>query len=87
MDSISYDGKEYPLRYVYIPTFGERWISTLSLEDRLINEDGYAEEDARLIDDLVFFYVPDRMIRDPEAKLSQYVFNGVGGEELKGACA
>ncbi len=80
MESITFKGVEYPLRSIFIPGFGERYVGTESLENALIPGEGYADG-AKGIDEIIFFYVPDSMIKDLEMKLTAYVSKEVGAEE------
>ncbi|MBQ2136390.1 MAG: hypothetical protein II430_00360 [Selenomonas sp.] len=53
---------------------GQQLISVDSLEVALMTKDGcYVSEEARAIDEEVFFYVPDKMIDAEENILIQYV--------------
>jgi hypothetical protein len=53
---------------------GQQLISVDSLDVALMTKDGcYVSEEARAIDEEVFFYVPDKMIDAEENILIQYV--------------
>ncbi len=68
---IKFQGKKYPLRMVEIPGFGERAISVESLEDALLNADSlYVSDEAQVIDEKIFFYVPDDVIDDDDESLA-----------------
>ena len=66
LDFIIFEESTYPVRYVAIKGYeSELMISTEDLEAALINEDGgYTSAEARLIDEQVFFYVPERIAMD-----------------------
>ena len=66
LDFILFEENIYPVRYVAIEGYeSELMISTEDLEAVLINEDGgYTSPEARLIDEQVFFYVPERIAMD-----------------------
>ena len=66
LDFIIFEERTYPVRYVAIEgRESELMISTEDLETVLINEDGgYTSPEARLIDEHIFFYVPERIAMD-----------------------
>ena len=66
LDFIIFEESTYPVRYVAIKGYeSELMISTEDLEAALINEDGgYTSPEARLIDEYIFFYVPERIAAD-----------------------
>ena len=57
---MEYKGKEYPAVWVEIPGWGEYIVSVESLEKELL-PDGvtYTDEEARYIDEQIFYYVDD----------------------------
>lgn len=66
LDYIIFAENMYPARKVAIGGYGsELMISTEDLEAVLINEDGgYSSPEARLIDEQMFFYVPESIAAD-----------------------
>ena len=66
LDFVLFEENIYPVRYVVIEGYvSELMISTEDLEAVLINEDGgYTSPEARLIDEHIFFYVPERIVMD-----------------------
>ena len=66
LDYIIFAENMYPARKVAIEGYeSELTISTEDLEAVLINEDGgYTSPEARLIDEHIFFYVPERIAMD-----------------------
>lgn len=66
VNCILFEGITYPVRYVAIEgSKSELMISTEDLEAVLINEDGgYSSPEARLIDEQMFFYVPESIAAD-----------------------
>ena len=66
LDFIVFAENKYPIRKVAIEGYGsELMISSEDLESVLINEDGgYTSPEARLIDEHIFFYVPERIAMD-----------------------
>jgi len=72
-----FNGEDYPTRLIALDMpeiSGQQLISVDSLDVALITKDGcYVSEEARAIDEEVFFYVPDKMIDAEENILIQYV--------------
>ena len=70
VDSVLFNGQEYVTRLVKVPGYGWRTIAPQSLEDALIGDKGYVSDEARLIDEEIFFFLDDGL------------FNGCTAEEL-----
>ena len=72
-----FNGEDYPTRLIALDMSeisGQQLISVDSLDVALMTKDGcYVSEEARAIDEEVFFYVPDKMIDAEENILIQYV--------------
>ena len=71
-DSISYDGKTWPLRKIVLPETGQEvLIGTVGLEQALLPDDGRGWKDstAEAIDMKIFFYVDDDQINLPSKEL------------------
>ena len=72
-----FNGEEYPTRLIALDMpeiSGQQLISVDSLDVAHMTKDGcYVSEEARAIDEEVFFYVPDKMIDAEENILIQYV--------------
>ena len=72
-----FNGEEYLTRLIALDMpeiSGQQLISVDSLDVALMTKDGcYVSEEARAIDEEVFFYVPDKMIDAEENILIQYV--------------
>ena len=63
METIEFNGKKYPSVIVNLP-FGERRISNIDLNESLLNEDGsYVSENARIIDEKIFYFVEEEILR------------------------
>ncbi len=75
MDTITYKGKEYPIIEVEIKKYGVRQIATESLENVLLTEDGiYADDEARAIDESIFFFVEDEYIFKTPSEIAEIVY-------------
>lgn len=77
VNCILFEGITYPVRYVAIEgSKSELMISTEDLEAVLINEDGgYFSPEARLIDEQIFFYVPERIALDcSDEEVAEFVY-------------
>ena len=77
LDFIIFEEGTFPVRNVAIEgRESELMISTEDLEAVLINEDGgYTSPEARLIDEYIFFYVPERIIIDcSDEEVTEFVY-------------
>lgn len=74
---VEFEGKTYPVREVHIKSFGDRYIATKTLENILMPNDEYASDDARDLDERIFFYVEDKYINYDDKKLAKYVEENV----------
>ena len=71
---IKFNGKEYSTKQVNVPDFGERLISVESLEESLMDAEGfYVSDEAQVIDEKIFFYVPDDVINKDEKAIAKFV--------------
>ena len=71
---IKFDGKEYPTKLLNIPNFGEKLISVESIEESLHDAEGfYVSDEARVVDEKIFFYVPDDVIDDDDESLTEFI--------------
>ena len=62
MEVIKFNGNEYPLVIVNLP-FGKSKISSIELNEALMNSDGgYISDEARLIDEKIFYFVEDEVL-------------------------
>lgn len=68
MELIKFKGNEYPSLIINFP-FGERKISTTKLNDSLMNyAGGYVSEEARFIDEQIFYFVEEEDIHHLQKK-------------------
>ena len=74
-EDITYNGITYPVREIRLAEYEvDVRISTVSLRNALFDADGeYTSRDAGLLDELLFFYVPDDMIHGANEDLEQYI--------------
>ncbi len=68
---IRYEGKTYPAGWVEVEGFGERYISVESLEKALMLNEEYKDDNARWLDERIFFYIPDEVW--DKVNLGEYV--------------
>lgn len=74
---IKFEGIEYPTLLLSFP-FGERQISTEKLNDNLMNLDGsYVSENARLIDEKIFYFVDEENLSLNKAELTQLILSEI----------
>ena len=72
MNSISFQNKEYKIREISVPDFGERLISTNNLNEILFDEQGsYVSEEAEIVDNAIFYYVEENEIDLKESDLGK----------------
>ena len=67
---ITFQGYEYPTREIEIREFGDVTIATKSLSEALIPSDlgHYVSDEARAIDEEIFFFVDDEDINSKDLK-------------------
>ncbi len=71
---IEFDGKEYPIRLLDIPNFGKRLVSVESLEESLFDAEGlYVSDEAQVVDEKIFFFVPDNIINEDEKEIVRLI--------------
>lgn len=71
---IEFNGKEYPTKLLNIPGFGERLVSIESLEKTLFDTKGfYVSDEAQVIDEKIFFFVPDDVIDEDEKEIVEFI--------------
>lgn len=74
METIMFDGMQYKARAIKVKTFGERLIAGESLEEKLLDEKGdYVSDEARRVDESVFFYVEDKWLNVDDESLATKV--------------
>jgi hypothetical protein len=69
IDDIEFNGKVYKTVSGNIKGFGWRTIAGRSLENEILRSDGYVSEDARMIDEAVFYFVDDSELDDPSGAI------------------
>lgn len=75
MNIIKLNGKEFPSVVVSLP-FGERKISNIKLNESLINSEGaYVSEEARLIDENIFYFVEDEVLHLRKNTLTKIILS------------
>ena len=77
MRIIEFDGEKYPSTMVNMPG-GERMVSTETLNEALMNFDGsYVSENARIIDEEIFYFVADEDISLKNDKLVKLILSEI----------
>lgn len=78
LETIPFQGRDiYKTRIVNIKEFGERRIATKSLQEALLSNGEYVSEDAKVIDENIFFYVEDKYINLDDKALAANVYKNV----------
>lgn len=74
-ETVELNGQEFNIRVLNIKgPFNGKTISTENLNDMLLDEEGgYISEDARQLDEMIFFYVPACKITLPDDELAGYI--------------
>ena len=74
LETIEYNGEEYIGRRIKVKSFGERLIAGESLEKKLLDEKGnYVSDEARQVDEGIFFYVEDKWLNGDDKQLAAKV--------------
>lgn len=75
MNYFDYNGKNYPFKTIYFQSVENEYvIATEELErDLLPDSESYNSEEAKLIDEQIFFFVPDNIFRQSEQIIEKYV--------------
>ncbi len=74
----NFNGERYGTRRVNIKEFGERCIAGYSLKNALFTEGGaYVSDEAREIDEGIFFFVEDKYLSFDDKKLAAHVEKNV----------
>ncbi|MBQ6315037.1 MAG: hypothetical protein IJI11_05490 [Mogibacterium sp.] len=76
IDYITFEGTRYPVRDVRLEEYEvDVKVSCESLESLILDDEGeYTSREAQLIDEIIFFYVPDDMIEDAgDESLETYI--------------
>lgn len=77
MEIIKFEGKEYPTLLIKFP-FGVRQISTEELNEDLMNIDGsYVSDNARVVDEKIFYYVAKEDLKLSKTRLVQQILSEI----------
>ena len=76
-DYITISDKKYPIRELRLTEYEvDVRISDEALYSTVFDEDGnYTSRDAQLIDELIFFYVPDELIEGTDEDIEEYIYD------------
>ena len=76
---INLGGIDYPARTLYLPNWGWSNISVESLNEKVMNKEGYdySSPEACGIDELFRFYVPDSVIYGNEDELIEFTMKTI----------
>lgn len=70
MFTINFQNKDFKIRELDLPEYGNVLISTTSLSDLIIDEKGnYLSNEAQILDEKIFYFVKDKQIDLDENKL------------------
>ena len=78
IESIKFQNKEFEVRELKLFEFGDVFISTISLNELLINESGnYTSEEAISIDEKIFYFVDENEIKLSNRKLKKIIYKNL----------
>lgn len=66
-------GREYPVKTLETPGLAGLSISTEELNDALMLNGNYASEEARLIDEQIFYYVPQEVFAKTDEEIIVFI--------------
>lgn len=79
MQTINFNKKQYPTLIINT-SFGERKISNTQLNEDLMNHDGsYVSEEARFIDESIFYFVEGEVLNIPHDKIVELINSEILG--------
>lgn len=73
MIDVEFGGKLYTTRLVSIDGYGDERIAEESLQNVLLKDGKYVSNDARELDECIFFYAPDEYLQKSDIELAEYV--------------
>lgn len=77
MDKLAFQSKEYEYRRINTK-YGYFLVSSCDLEDELINDlNEYISREAKMVDEMIYFYVPRSVLEADETFLTEYVDRNV----------
>lgn len=78
MDTIKFNNKHYGLRKLLFP-FGTRLVATTDLNESLFDMKSldYVSEEARVIDESIYFFVESEQLKLDDEKLVDYILKNV----------
>ncbi len=78
METIEYKNKEFEVREIDFQGLGNVLISTTSLNELLLNEEGgYVSDEAIVIDEQIFYFVDENEIKLSEQELRKVLMSQV----------
>jgi hypothetical protein len=74
MHTIEFENRKFRIRYVDIENEGTRIIASIALNKKLLTEMGdYKSDEARYIDEQIYFFVDNVKLRLKDRSLNEYV--------------
>ncbi len=74
MNTITFNGKSFPIREIELPNYGNVLIGITELNSLLINDKGgYASAEAKEIDKQIYYFVEPEELLLPDDKLIRLV--------------
>jgi uncharacterized protein (DUF1499 family) len=74
MSTIDFAERQFEVREIFLPQFGNILLSTSSLNEILMNKNGgYVSEEAKRVDEQIFYYIDDSEMKLEDEKLIHLV--------------
>ncbi len=73
METIEFQNREFKVREISLPEFGDVLISTDSLNQLLLKDGSYVSDEAIKIDEQIFYFVNENEIELSEKRLKKLV--------------
>lgn len=79
METIQFQNKEFRVREIEFPEIGSVLISTKSLNELIMNENGgYVSDEAILIDESIFYFVEEEEMKFTNKELIKLIISNIG---------
>lgn len=76
-DIVTFNNREFPVRTLFMDNFGEVVISTEELNSCLMIEGSYVSENAHLLDESIFFFIPKEIFKKSEKFVEQFILSNL----------
>lgn len=77
IETITFNKKQFPFRILKFKEFGEVLISTEDLDSVIMNDSNYISDEARIIDEKIFYYVPNEIIERSDKFIKTFILENI----------